>query len=107
MKPSSIRSGNGTSRSSGQNIFAAFIAIVCVGLLPHIAFGQSWACGGGVCTTTGDVGIGLTNPQGQLDIAQSGFGPGLLVRNGTNPYIETTDGTIITKLQTVTGWAGL
>jgi hypothetical protein len=37
-------------------------------------FGQSWTCGSGACTTTGNVGIGITSPSQNLSVVRSNDG---------------------------------
>lgn len=59
-------------------------------------------------SNTGEVGIGTTSLSGigKLVVEQSGGNRGIIVQNGTNPHMITTDGTVISKLQTMTGVRG-
>lgn len=58
--------------------------------------------------TSGNVGIGTTSLSGigKLVVEQSAGNRGIIVQNGTNPHMITTDGTVISKLQTMTGVRG-
>lgn len=59
-------------------------------------------------SSNGDVGIGTTDLSGaaRLVVQQSGGNRGILVQGGTNPHIVASDGSIITKMQTMTGLRG-
>jgi hypothetical protein len=95
--------------SSKQNgcaasAFVMFLAMPASGQWASCANGSP---SGSVCLSSGNAGIGKTAPQAQLDVVQSTYGPGLVVRNRVNPELQTTDCTIVTKLQTATGQFGL
>jgi microcystin-dependent protein len=59
-------------------------------------------------SSNGDVGIGTSVLSGsaRLVVEQSGGNRAILVQGGTNPHIAASDGSVITKMQTMTGLRG-
>ncbi len=47
---------------------AAIAVLLCSLVLPPAARAQAWNCGGGTCSTNGNVGVGTSSPTGTLEI---------------------------------------
>jgi hypothetical protein len=69
----------------------------------YMGFGTSpWGSDYIHYTVAGNLGIGTNNPSGRLHVVQSGTAPGIQVTGGTNPHLRAVNGTIITKVQSLT-----
>jgi len=64
----------------------AALALLAVMIIPEAARAQQWSCANGVCTTTGNVGVGTTTPD------KSSVSKALTVNGGTDAVYELAVG---------------
>jgi len=83
-------------RSKRAAPFGALLALVSALLAPICARAQAqWNCGGGACTTTGNVGIGTQFPATALDIEGVDASTTLTIGNGSSPTTQRWPGLVV------------